>query len=457
MNASHDPSKTSPPKTGSSKKAHRSERAGRARFPFVALPLALLVVGCHDEPQPSATSTTGAGPMGSNDPHAAIKNNVVLPPIVQKTSLAERCVYDTLSFRNARTGYMRSLGTTEPGPGKLPDFGQDRLGDGPTPAGSGSATPAAGSAAPKTPPAAPSAKAPPAKATASASAGPAASAAPSASAGPADRPQPTGGKVIPDRRLTGIRYQQYTQPCEQLLNVKEPGGGELDKAVAEWAPFATSLAKTLTDAGMYYQQESYKKDDFAQGKELHKKLLEAFDKLDAFQTRLLAALKEFEEKNPLDQTAWTEGQKLSHAFNRAAIAYYLDVNALKPDWKTAKDDLTKVDAALQAMTDHRKANANDPFVQRCIGGAEMFVQQAHSAFDESEDKGKERDYLLPAQGIALTNFLERLFVNDNQATIHAAGGGGPVNFGDKVRPRVPNGRPGGMLPRMRPAPKQKQE
>ena len=44
--------------------------------------------------------------------------------------------------------------------------------------------------------------------------------------------------------------------------------GDVDAALAAFAPFAVELAKDIATAQNYYQREEYKKDSFAKGKEL---------------------------------------------------------------------------------------------------------------------------------------------------------------------------------------------
>lgn len=426
---------------------------------FAAVGALLCVIGfasaCHDDPKPQVT-TESAAPTNSQDPHAGMNRRVDVPPLLSKTNAAELCVYDTYSFRDARAAYLGSLGGAEPSAAKIPDFGQmppDGAAPSPTPATSGSGAPAAGSAGPKAPPTASAAKSAAPKASAAPpKASNAASAAPPASGAPMTEPPPAvSGKPMPDRKLTGIRYQQYTKQCQMLVNMKEPTAGDLDTAAAEYAPFATELARTLTEASMYYQQEKYKEDDFAKGKDLHKKLVEAFGKLDDLQSKMFAALKDFEQKQPIDRSGWSASQKLSNDFNTAAIAFYLDVNGPKLDWKAAKDDLAKIDAALKAMNEFKtskddsgKDHATDPFIRMCIGGAEQFAERAHAMFDE----GKDRDHVVPAQGIALTNFVDRLLANDHNAMLQSMGAS-PGTFPDKMRPRIPGGRPGAP-PRIRP-------
>lgn len=421
-----------------------------AALPIAALAgLTIALAGCHDEPQSAATSAnTAAGPLNSMDPHSGMNRKVDAPPLTIKMNAAQLCVYDTYSFRDARAAYLGSLGGAEPSADKIPDFGQTFPPDTstPPPAPSASAGPAAGSAAPK---ASGAPKAPPAK-----SAAPSASAAPSSApaATPTAAPADSSGKPLPERRLTGIRYAQYTKQCSMLVNMKEPDGGPLDAVAAEYAPFVTELGKNLTDASMYYQQELYKNDAFAKGKELHAKIVEAFGKLDELQAKMLGALRDFEQKQPIDRSAWTESQKLSNAFTVAAISFFMNVNGPKLDWKAAKDDLAKVDEALKALQAFKagkdeggKDHAADPFMKLVLVPAEQFAQQAHATFDA----GKEKDKLVPAEGIALTNFIDRLLMNDHSAMLLSIGAS-PGVFPDKMRPRVPGGRPG--MPRVRPQP-----
>ncbi|MFO0616706.1 MAG: DUF3829 domain-containing protein [Polyangiaceae bacterium] len=421
-------------------------------LPLLTVAATTVAIGCHDEPQQTPSTALTPTALSSTDPHAGMNRQVDIPPLVQKTNLATLCAYGTLSLRNARAAYLGSLGNSEPGPDKIPDFGQT-----PSP-GTNAAPPASGSAAPSSAPSsAPSAKAPP-KATpakSAAASAPPASASPAASAAPSstavakstEGTPPVSGKAIPERRLVGVRYQQYTKYCQLLASTKEPASPQLDALMPEYAPLVTELAKDLTEASMYYQQATYKSDDFAKGRELHKKILDAFGKLDAIQVKVLAALADLESTQPIDRSAWTESQKLSNAFNTAAFGYFLHVNGPTLDWKAAKEDLTKIDAALKAFSDYKAQkddagndHARDPFVQRCLANAEQFAQLAHTMYDE----GKDQNRVVPAQGIALTNFVDRLISNDS-AAMGLSFGVGPQSFTDKGRLRMPGGRPGSPM------------
>ena len=403
---------------------------------LLVVPVAVSSVGCKDKPTEATQESASAS--GAN-PHAKLPTQTVkVDPVVTKTYRAEACYFGSLSLRQARTAYMASMGNAEPGPGKIPDFGAANS-DAPPPKPAGPTPPAsAGATSSAKAPPAPSAKAappPPPKPSAAVVTPPAGSSKIAPAAGSADK-----GPAAADRRLRSIPYERFARSCTVAAGIKTPAGGDLDTVLTDFAPYVVQLSKDLSTANMYYQKEDFKTDDFAQGKQLHQKILDGFKKFDDFQKKLDAALTDFKTKNAYDQSKWTETEKLSFTAQDAARDVFVDFEADKLDTAKVKADADKLDAANGALKkwgdDHK--DSNDPFVRIVAPSIDIFVKQAK---DMAE---KDPKTLTPGETVALTTYFTRILEGNNRAVTRALaeaeGGGGagspPMLRGDKVRPRM---------------------
>ncbi len=131
---------------------------------------------------------------------------------------------------------------------------------------------------------------------------PAAAPSGSASAGPAGEHRPDVAMRMP--------HERNARACTAAVALKEPAMGDVDAALAAFAPFAVELAKDITTAQQYYSREEYTKDAFAKGKELDKKLRDEFSKLDELQEKLRAALGAWRKDHAPDASKMADGEKL---------------------------------------------------------------------------------------------------------------------------------------------------
>lgn len=324
---------------------------------FIPVGLAALLLsgtsGCKksDPPQPTAEAQTASaaspklrptmrnpmGPMPKIDPQA------------MKEYRLDLCYYGTLSLRQARDSYLGSLGKDEPSEKKLPSFGM------PNPPPATPPVPGASAAA------APSAKAPPAAAP------------PSASAPPSTRP-PIGSR--PYDFALRAPHERNARACSSVVGLKEPAMGDVDAAVAAFAPFASDLAKDIVTANAYYQREEYKSDKMAKGKELHKKLLGEFAKLDELQDKLGAAMNAWHKDHPADASKQDEGEKAVIPALDNARAIVVNAVAKKPDVAVQKDNVTKLEAALTSLREFSTSHPDDVWAKIMIGPIEVFLKSA---------------------------------------------------------------------------------
>ena len=303
--------------------------------------------------RPKLNVRSPMGPMARIDP-AAMKDYRI-----------DICYYGTLSLRQARDSYLASLGKSEPSEKKIPNFGAPNV-DGAKPAAS---------ASPAAPPKAP---APASK--------PAASGAPSAT-------QP--GPAVPARPFDfALRapHERNARACTASMALKDPAMPGVDEALAVFGPFSVELAKDIATATSYYQREEYKKDSFAKGLELHKKLLEEFAKLDDQHDKLGAALDAYRKAHAPGPTKVDEGEKITSDTFENARKVVMAVADKKTDVAAYKANVDKLDKSVEALKTFSSSHASDTWSKIMAAPFEAFLHAAKDA-KVSEKGVNAEDYL----------------------------------------------------------------
>jgi hypothetical protein len=331
----------------------------RSFVPVGLIALALSgVAGCKKDdppkPDPAAKPTASArNKLNVRNPMGPVAK---IDPQTMKDYRLDVCYYGTLSLRQARDSYLASLGKDEPSEKKIPNFGAPAApGAGAAPSASGAA-----SAAPKAPP--------PAKPAASGTAQ--ASAASSGSAAPA---------APPERKadfLMRAPHERNARACTAAVALKDPAMGEVDAAVAAFAPFAVELAKDITTTNQYYQREEHKKDGFAKGKELDKKLRDGFAKLDELHDKLGAALNGWRKEHPADASKREEGEKMARETVDGARDIFVMVAYRKVEPDAYKAALDKLEKSIENMKAYAAAHAADPWAKIMAAPFEAFLKTA---------------------------------------------------------------------------------
>jgi hypothetical protein len=329
------------------------------------------VSGCtKNEPPPpdvTAEATTTSTPATARP-----KLNVRSPlgpmaridPKSMKDYRIDICYYGTLSLRQARDSYLASLGKDEPSEKKVPNFGSSSA-DAAKPGATGTAA----AAAPKAP-AAPAPKL-------------VASGAPAASSAPAVAAPPVPGRPF-DFALRAP-HERNARACTAAMALKEPVMAGVDEALAVFGPYAVELAKDIATATSYYQREEYKKDGFVQGKELHKKLLEGFSKLDEQGEKLAAALDTYRKAHVADPAKMDEGEKTTVATFDDARRVVMILAEKKADPAVHKANVEKLDKSVEALKTFSASHASDNWSKIMGTPFEAFLRASKEA--KVTDKG----------------------------------------------------------------------
>lgn len=326
----------------------------------VALVLAVSgAAGCKDDPPPPQPEpvSSAAPEKGKVNQRTPVSTVARVDPQTTKEYRVDVCYFGTLSLKQARDAYLASLGKAEPSEKKLPSFGVDTASN-------------------------------PEGATKGAKPG-----------GPTKDAAATGAKTTPalpaskltDRRPMniGLRapHERHARACTVAVSLKNPAMPEVDEVLAEYAPFASDLAKNIAAAMNYYHREEYKKDKFEKGKELHKKLLEGFEKLDAHSEKLGAAVAAWHAAHPPDLANAGEGQKAAIAALEDARALMILLHSKTVDVAAAKAALEKLEKSTAEFKTYSTSHATDPWAKIMMPAFEKFIAEVKAAEPKLTDKG----------------------------------------------------------------------
>ncbi|WP_437648679.1 DUF3829 domain-containing protein [Sorangium sp. So ce362] len=301
--------------------------------------------GCKEDPPPPQPEP--ASSAAANKGKASLRTPVSPLTKVDPQSLKEYrvdvCYFGTLSLKQARDTYLASLGKDEPSEKKIPKFGteeQAKAGDAPKgllPA----KPPVPGAAAAKTGP------------------------------GKDDR--------RPFNFSARAPHERNARACTVALSLKDPAMPDVDTALAEYAPFATDLAKTIASAANYYQREEYKKDSFAKGKELHAKLIADFQKLDAHSDKLGLVVSAWHSSHMPDLAKADEGQKAAITALEDARALMVILSSKNVDPAAVKTALQKVETSAAALKAHGTTHQTDPWSKIMTPALDGFLRDVKAA------------------------------------------------------------------------------
>ena len=220
--------------------------------------------------------------------------------------------------------------------------------------------------------------------------------------------------------------------------------GDVDTALQAYAPFAMELAKNIATATTYYQREEYKKDSFAKGKELHKQLVDGFNKLDEMSGKLGDALDAWRKAHPADPAKQDEGEKVAMAAFADARDAMTSAAMKKPNAQGFKDAAGKLEKSLDALKQFASSHPTDPWSKMMVPSLESMLKAVKEAESKVTEKGTDGDTLL---------MLTNSFVSVIEARYRALSRSTTM----KAAPPVPAAAAGSGAPTAAPAEQPKQE
>jgi hypothetical protein len=167
-----------------------------------------------------------------------------------------------------------------------------------------------------------------------------------------DREKGLTGK---ERNVYGLYDHDLHTTCVEGIaksNDADPDDPELEKAATAWLDAYKAVQPLIHDAYGYYDEEDYKDDDFAKGKEMHDGLVKAFDafrEADLALRNVVAAKNDALQERRLAQLEKDEGRKLRfQQANLMAKAKVLMAATEAPSFEAL--DLPKLEKALEAYS-----------------------------------------------------------------------------------------------------------
>jgi uncharacterized protein DUF3829 len=383
---------------------------------FLALaPLTLLTnggcSGCTKEEVPTpapetSAATATASAKGKLPLRGAISPIPKIDPLDRKLYQVDVCYFGTLSLRQARDAYLGSLGKDEPSEKKIPSLGFGAQGAVRRPEAPNVNLGPSGVQTPKPLPA------------------------PSAAAAPA--PSSSGVAVRKPIDLTPRPPHERNARSCTATGLKEPAIPEVDAALAAFGNYALELSRNIASASIYYQREEYKKDNFQKGKDLHKKLVDDFAKLDELSDKLGAALAAYRKEHPLDPAKSDEGERLT-------VAAYTEAQGVLTALLPKKVDAPgKLKEAIEALRAFGAKNAGDPWAKITAPKLDAFLKLAEEA--KVDEKGVAPDAFLSM----INSFVSLISAK------HTALSQSLVAKGQTVEPRGANNLPVRPLPVAKP-------
>ncbi|MEO5730216.1 MAG: DUF3829 domain-containing protein, partial [Byssovorax sp.] len=187
-------------------------------------------------------------------------------------------------------------------------------------------------------------------------------------------------------------HERNARACTASMALKEPAMAGVDEVLATYAPFAVELAKDIATATSYYQREEYKKDGFARGKELHKKLLEGFGKLDEQQSKLGAAIETYRKAHVPDATRMEEGEKITSEAFEDARKVVMVLADKKVDLVAHKANVDKLEKSVEALKTFSSSHPTDTWSKIMGGPFDAFLRASKEARISEKGVGAE-DFL----------------------------------------------------------------
>ena len=198
---------------------------------------------------------------------------------------------------------------------------------------------------------------------------------------------PTGNEKI----VYGVYTLYDPSDCNRTIpdaNRAEPHDAALEEAGVTFMSTLMTLTPLLKEADDYYQQGDYKDDKMAKGKELHPKLMAAWDSFVAANGRLQDAVDRINDQVQLEELAEiekAEGRK-SHYYT---LALMIDAKALVHAEGEGEDknfDIAKVtpvleryEASIKALEAYGESHSEEKAGSIFVSAARIFPENGQGA------------------------------------------------------------------------------
>ncbi len=203
------------------------------------------------------------------------------------------------------------------------------------------------------------------------------------------------GRTGKERIIYGTYTIYETADCKagvEKANGLEPDDGELEAAASAYVEAVVALEPLLKEADDYYEQENYKDDKMAKGKEMHPRLVAAWGAFASADEKLRAGIDGIQDKQAAEKLAEierSEGRKEAYLIQ----AVMMRAKSLMQVQKAGSPQLAKITQALddyEAVTKEAEtfvaANREAKIGSSFIGDAKSFLVTAKQLMRRVRDK-----------------------------------------------------------------------
>jgi hypothetical protein len=388
-----------------------------AKLAAAAALLAPMLGACKEDPpppplpEPARSGKAAGNAKGKTNAKNRFADARVpkISPATTKAYRVESCYFGAMGLRVARDAYAKSMGGAEPGPNKIPEFGDY-----------------------------------PENIKLAEAAKKRAAAAKKRDAEAAKR----GAAGVPNRRpMVGptpqIPFLRHLQSCRVSKTMKEPAIEGLDQAIADFEQYVSPLQRTLLDAHRYYSRKRFEKDDFKRSKKLHETLVKGFAELDTQLAAFQGAVDSWRAKRPAPTEKLDEGGVIAQRAIDDARALTLLLIAETVDAGAVTESLEKLRKAHEELKGRAEGGRKEVFAKFVPPKLEVFIEAAAAA---SKLTGK----LAPVQTYPVTAALTAIIEANHRALGQLLRRRGDTKDGRPTRLVNPSIKPGVSRPRIRP-------
>jgi len=348
-----------------------------AKLAVVAALCAPILGACKEDPpppplpEPARSGRAAASGKAKLNPRDRLSDRRVpkIDPATTKAYRIDSCYFGSLGLKVARDAYLGSLGEAEPGPGKIPEFG-----DYPENRKLAEAAKKRQEAAKKR----------------------------------AEDAKKRGAAGLPARRpILGptpqIPFLRHLQSCRVAKTLKAPKIDGLDQAIADFEAYVSPLQRSLLDSHRYYTRKRYEKDEFKRSKKMHEDLVKAFAELDDKLAAFHEAVEAWRAKRESPAEKLDEGGTMAAAAVAEAQALTLLFLAETLDAAAVKDSIQKLEKASQDLKARKEGGRKEVFAKFVPPKLEELIAAAEAAAKGTGKLTAEQTYPVTA---AMTLVLE---------------------------------------------------
>lgn len=203
------------------------------------------------------------------------------------------------------------------------------------------------------------------------------------------------GPTGKERIIYGTYTIYDTTDCKKNVekaNALEPHDAELESAASAYADAVGKLEPLLKKADEYYSQENYKDDKMAKGKEMHARLVAAWDAFASADKKLRVGVEAIKDKQAEEQLAAIEAKegRKTHYYVEALMIHAKRLlraeTTNKPDIAAITKALTEYETAVKAAEEASGKDGDAKLGSFFVSSAKSYLTSAKQLMRRIRDK-----------------------------------------------------------------------